>query len=168
MNRACKAIAENKPIGHELLYKLQTFQVTSLSIVSGISSYKVFLESSANPKFVMTTPLHQVEFSYGNESNSTKAQSIRRAYRVGSFDSLRLAEDHRQIYYYIQDENIVFAAPSTLDIWNVANAATLRINHYIYTTITDFPDQLEEYLLKELVGLIQNEIGRIQKDEAHR
>lgn len=168
LNKVCGLIAENRPVGHEFLFSKQTFLVTTLGLVSGQNSYRVFQESQANPRFIMTPEIHQVEFSFGTDSVSIEAQSSRRAYRVGSFDALRLAEEHRQIYYYVQDENIIFAAPSTIDVWNVANSASLIINHYIYATIDTFPEVLEEYLLKELVSMMPSELTRKQQEEINK
>lgn len=74
-----------------------------------------------------------------------------RGKNVKSVMALSLAEAHGELYYMIEGNN-VFINMAGIDL-----AKDITITHYIYATAAQFPEELEDLLIAELVRLVSNE-----------
>jgi hypothetical protein len=138
LKRVCKYVAENKPAGHEKLLKTEVFY----SFFDYKNTYKhIPLEYS---NFITTNYglLHSVELSVDELGDYVRVE------QCNSFVALRLAERHEVPYYMIK-EGIMY-------LWIPENylEGTIRVTHYEYKSIEDFPDELEEFLIQDMLGVI--------------
>lgn len=164
LNRVCQMVADNRPLGHEFLLAEETFDETGLQTVQGLADIRALYQDDIDPRFIMQDRFHAFEVSI-NSDTGTRA-SNRRIYPVGSFDSLALADEHGAIYYFIENRNVYISAPATMDLWD--NSPSFKLTHYIYQTITGFPEVLEHLLIDELVRLVPMEANRKNIDEVKK
>lgn len=83
---------------------------------------------------------------------------------VNSKFALNLASSHRQLYYFLENDKMFLGFPqSFLPPYSTTNTLTFR--YYGYLTIEQFPWELEDILVSELVRLIQNEPIKQQTED---
>lgn len=74
-----------------------------------------------------------------------------RGRNVKSVMALSLAEAHGELYYMIEGNNVF------MNMENISMSKNFTVTHYIYATAAQFPEELEDLLIAELVRLISNE-----------
>lgn len=151
--RITKRIAELKPKGHE--YLLKTYADVSVNSAAGLTEYSGYTKfnlSTLEPSMVVGQYFHSFFVSNG----STK----KKAFPMNSMAALGLAETHNKICYFIQYPDVYVKCPSTFA------GATGTITHYAYLAPKDFPVELEDFLVDDLVMLLQGEAQKQAVEEA--
>ena len=74
---------------------------------------------------------------------------------ANSFFALELAEAHQVPYYKLKGQELFFKVPSSGD-----RSGGIIINHFKYPTISQLPEELEEFLIQELASLLGMEAQR--------
>jgi hypothetical protein len=146
LKTASKLIALHKPVGHQkALFDLT--QITSFTVTNDGSYTSCTFPTDA----VELDRFHRIEgelFVDGIEP-VTYYHDFQ---PVFAYHSLKLASIHGMSYYYVENDTI-FLAPyvggTSLD--------SVDIRHYKYMTITEFPDELADILVGELLKLLQRE-----------
>lgn len=137
LKTVCKSIAETKPQGHEKLLVTQSIAKSDIN-VEDFDGFDSFLLTDLTYQ-----PVIQDRFSVAFITTSSGRY---KCFPVRSIPSLRLTAEHDQPYYFIEAPR-VFVAVNGLTITN------FTLTHYIYATIDQFPEELEEYLIAELLKL---------------
>lgn len=76
---------------------------------------------------------------------------LQKGYVVNEINALELATAHGSFYYKI-DPYYVYINSNYIN-----NAYSITVTHYIYATASQFPEELEDLLIMELIKLVQNE-----------
>jgi hypothetical protein len=77
----------------------------------------------------------------------------KRGRQVHAIRPLSLVDSHGVVYYMIEGNKVIFNAPTDM----AEMMAGVAITHYIYATADQFPVELEDLLIAELLRLISNE-----------
>lgn len=137
--RVTKALAQAKPKGHELLLKEQTLSSIVSASLPEYSGYKKFDISSLTDRIVTDEAFHSLYVdSY-------------RAFPMKSMAALGLSTVHNKVCYYVEYPYIYFNFPTGV------NGTTGKLTHYTYLPPTEFPSELEDYLVDDLVQLLAGE-----------
>lgn len=138
LNRVCKYIADNKPAGHEKLLKTEVFY----SFFDYKNTYKSIPLQYSN--FITTNGglLYEAELSIDETGDYARIE------QCNSFVGLRLAERHEVPYYMIKEGYMYLWIPENY------SESTVRVTHYEYKSLDDFPDELEEFLIQDMLGVI--------------
>lgn len=159
LKTTCKQIAELKPKGHESLLLTQSITYSSVSEDENTGYYTFAFSAPAYP-FVQTDRFQR--FTIGI-TTGLLPEELYRAMPVNSPSALELAGNHGVPYYFIEHPQVVFNPPSALS--SVSQLTSIDITAYIYATIDQFPDKLEDLLVANLVRLIQNEPNKAREEK---
>lgn len=153
LKTVCKFVAENKPIGHEKLLLEQIVNSNRFHATNddyGSTSY--FLLTDLTYPIVDKRPYHSFIVLYEDLYS--------KGFPVNIEESLSLAPTHGTSYYFEKYPRIYVNSTTA----NLGDISAVILTHYIYATIAQFPDELEDLLVAELVKIIQNEPTK-QKNE---
>lgn len=169
LKSVCKFVSENKPRGHEKLlmeqYLGNFYEYNSDAGSISDDPFGYFLLTDASYPFIEDKLLNRIKLELEGY--------VFTAEPVYTKNVLALSRQHDVVYYFSNYPYIHMGFPIQIsvpqeDIGNpseidsgleipVPTAGRLRIRHYIYATIDQFPEELEDYLVMELVKIIQNE-----------
>lgn len=138
LNRVQKWIADNKPKGHEKLLEEEIFS----SFFDYKNTYKCI--PLAYSSFITSSDgfLYLVELSIEETGDYARVE------QCNSFVGLDLAERHGVPYYMIKEDFLYFVIPTNYAEQNI------RVTHYKYKSLVDFPDELEEFLINDLIRIL--------------
>lgn len=163
LKTTCKFVAENKPLGHEKLLLTQALTSAAFSATTGFEFVVGDLTQLTYP-IVNTGVFHNILLRLDYVGHPLIVQGDSRGYPVKSMSALSLALTHGVFYYFIEPENFFINAPVNVTINTAQTTANLNdeitavyITHYIYATAAQFPEELEDLLIAELVRLVSNE-----------
>lgn len=83
---------------------------------------------------------------------------INKVHPAKSFISLNMADAHNTAYYKLEGMILYLSVPSIAE-----RSGGVLIYHYKYPTFDDFPDELEEFLIAELLPLLGLEAQKSEK-----
>lgn len=155
INRVTKQLARSKAPGHEMLLVPQNEVGVSAvtNEYSGESGYGIvkFDISGLTNKLVLDGNFHDL--------SSTISSTEYKIHPVNSLSALSLSGTHAKLCYFIDYPTVYIGHP------DATTPTTVSVTHYSYLPLASFPDQLEEYLVDDLVALMQ---GEAQKQQTER
>lgn len=159
MNQAlyltARRVAEQRPVGHEKLIYDQSIlwdDITTLRY-----GYKVLDTEDTNiMTYIPVIQKRVMEITYFDAGTGVFIiePSMSRA-------GLDLIDAHSKAYYFVEEPYIILAIPTT----KISDVISVQLRHYIYPTLTQFPPELEDFLVTELLNLMQTESSRRNQDE---
>jgi len=152
IRRVTKLISSNKPNGHEKLLTQQSVANASITTPTG-TSYPRFDITDLTNAIVVDPTFHNLTLLEQTDDNNW------RGHPVMAMPALGLASEHNRVCYYVEYPYVYIAYPS-----GVADIDVVKVTHYTYLSLTDFPIELEDYLIDDLVGLLNTEVQRKQID----
>lgn len=130
--------------GHETSRKLLDEFEYNLEYDDVLCLY--YFELGDTNKFILDMKNRFHDFKVQDEFN----EGMYWGHPMNNLELLEQAENNGcALYYCIHKDRVYIAFPHAT---NLPDAVTLR--HYTYPTITTFPDEMEEFLVKELVNLL--------------
>lgn len=156
--RVTKTLAQLKPKGHELLLTEQQLSDTSIANadMNGYTNYKRFLITALPKQIVTDDKFHSLNLK------STTGATRHRAFPMKALSSIGLSTVHNKICYYVEYPYVYLSYPAS-GFTQGTGADTLKLTHYTYLPPSEFPSELEDYLIDDLLQLLQ---GEAQKQAA--
>lgn len=148
LNNVCRFVAETKPKGHDNLLFTQNLSVDDATDSLGYVRWDVVKE--VDYPIVIQDRFVKVEVLEDGETEQENAYDL--CYPVNHIEALKLAEEHNKNYYLLSTPYLYFAKTEIID-----EPYQLKLTHYIFATIGQFPDALSDLLVTEMVRLVQNE-----------
>lgn len=160
--RVTKRIAEMKPRGHELLLKEQnvTQGVLGDSGMSGYTGYKKFDLNNAQFIYpvVVDGVFHALHIKDGDGT-------YQRAFPMKSLSAIGLSTTHQKICYFVEYP-YVYVSYHQSGFIPTAGADTVKLTHYAYLPLSEFPEELEDFLVDDLLVLLQAEAQKQMMEQA--
>lgn len=163
LNKAAKRISVEKPVGHEelLIEQEPTLIGGEIETEVGYDYPRIALSTFEYPIVIPTFQFHNVRLSAVGHPFYAKAEP------VNSFSALRLEATNLVPSYYIHENYIYLAYETSMLSMDEDFTAlgAIQVTHYIYPTVNQFPALLEEYLIEELLPLVQADRGKQQVEK---
>lgn len=152
LKTVCKFVAENKPTGHE---KLLLEQINTHFFASN--------DDYGNNSFVLTTGFTYpfVETNRYHSFIVVYDDLYSKAFPVYLEETLSLAPTHGTTYYFEKSPRIYLSSTTS----NLGEITMVVVTHYIYATFAQFPEELEDLLVAEMIRIIQNEPTKRKNEE---
>lgn len=156
--RVTKQLAATKAPGHEML--LKTGVITNSDDVGGLAEYpggdatyavKKFSVDDLSYKIVLNENFHDLTLISSASGNY-------KVHGVNSLSALSLSGIHGKPCYFIKYPDVFVAHPVTGAVPNAEDG--FEVTHYTYLPLSLFPDQLEDYLVDDLINLLQLEADK--------
>lgn len=156
--RVTKTLAQVKPKGHELLLKEQDLADSTLenADLNGYTNYKRFKLTSLNNQIVTDDSFHALNLK------STTGAARHRAFPMKTMAAIGLSTVHNKICYYVEYPYVYLSYPAS-GFTQGTGTDTIKLTHYAYLPPSEFPSELEDYLIDDLLQLLQ---GEAQKQAA--
>lgn len=145
LEAACKFIALNKPTGHEKL--LKAFSPVTTEDYIPLLDYNTLDVSEFYPLAIIMKDFY-LFYLHDTQDGDVKLRP------VNTLDALSLAEVHGSGYYFLLYPLVYINTPAKF-----ANIGEIHLTHYKYLTIAEYPDELEEYLIAELLKLVSPNVA---------
>ena len=147
INTVCKKLVQSRsPYARHLLFDPEVVEDTEQKL-----GYE-FVDLSAMDFVFEMDELHRIALL------DTELEELQKVHQAKSFVSMRMAEAHNVPYYKLEGMSLYLSIPSTAE-----RTGGILISHYKYPSITDFPDELEEFLIAELLPLLGLEAQKSEK-----
>lgn len=156
INRVTKKIAELKPKGHERLLTEQTLSGGSVSTPTGIDYPRIDLTALTN-SIVIEGKFHAVNLL------TTTGSVNWRGYPVEAMPVLGLASVHNRFCYFVEYPYLYLGYTS-----GITDVTSIKITHYTFMNITDFPVELKDYLVDDLLMILQAEAQKKAIEDAKK
>lgn len=155
LRNACEFIALNKPPNHEkLLLSQQQMWGDIIESYDAIEDFDYFDLNNFGRDFVRTNRFHFAAY----ETTDNKRY---RLHHVNSIRALYATVPHDQIYYYVEGNKLYINQKATYhDI-----PFRIIVEHYFYAPINEYPDELDQYLIAELIKVASNEYNKQQVEK---
>lgn len=159
--RVTKQVAMMKPKGHELLLKEQTIDgdlVTDANL-EGYTSYKVVdIDTNLTRQIVADQKFHSVRVKPSTGTTS------HRAFPMQSMAAIGLSTVHGKPCYFVEYPYMYFKYPTGFTLSTASDA--VKITHYAYLPLSEFPIELEDFLVDDLLNLLQGEAQKQMVEES--
>lgn len=150
IRNACEYISVNKPFNHEKLLASTELEISGNFIEEPSYDAIYTFFNLMDTKYILQPKLHLVEF-FGNTVDSI-GQKIE---NVNSFYSIPIKNSHNIGYYIIKEDKIYIFISE-----DYPREAYIKITHYHYPSMTEFPTELENILISEFLRLISSELDK--------
>jgi hypothetical protein len=156
LKTACKLIAANRPVGHDLI--MDDFEVTSITSTqaTGTALLHPYITLPAN--LIVKPKFHRVEYVVNVTATGFKENY--KMYPVGSKDALEAADSAEEIYYHVEAPRIYFNIPADYTVISGSTAYSVQVRDHAYVSLADYPDELADILIQELIKLIPFEYNK--------
>lgn len=154
LRNACEFVALTQPPNHEKLLYSQTQNWAAINTAPTGQDYDYFDLSNFTFEIVKAKKFHLVV--YGN----LEGKSFR-CHNANSYRNLLATPLHDVVYYYVEGNKMFI----NTGIADEQTPATIEVEHYIYAPIADYPDELDQYLIAELIKIVSNEINKQQMEK---
>lgn len=154
LRSACEFVALNQPPNHEALLTVQTQNWAAIINAPVGQDYDYFDLSNFTFEVVKAKKFHLVTYE-------NVAGRIVRCHNANSYRSLSATPLHDVVYYYVEG-NKLFVNTAIAD---EGTPAIIMVEHYIYADITTYPDELDQYLIAELIKIASNEINKQEMEK---
>ena len=154
LRNACEFVALNRPPNHEKLLVPQTQNWAAIVTGDIGEGFDYFDIENFTQDFVRTKRFHFASYE-------TLSGKVYRLHNVNSIRALQATASHDQIYYYVEGNKIYINTSVTYE----ETPAVFTVEHYIYAPIADYPDELDQYLIAELIKIVSNELNKQQLEK---
>lgn len=145
---------------------LATTVISNIYDIDIVDNKIVFSDKSvrlADPTLEFVILANNSNIVPATSTSGTLSSLLYRGYNTSGIAQISLSSTHGVCYYYIESPYVYINYGTSAGINQEKIAPTsILVTHYIYATITQFPEELEDLLVMELVRIIQNEPNKQQ------
>jgi hypothetical protein len=155
IRRVTKMLSQTRLSGHERLITDQSVLASGNITTQAGDSYPSFPISAIANAVVIDDKFHKFQLL------TTTGSTYHRGHPVQNLSALGLATAHEKLCYFIEYPRVFLGYPTA-----VADVNSVIISHYTYLSVANFPNELEDYVIDDLIQLLGFEMQKQQIEDA--